>query len=139
SIDAGVGLTAGKKLCGKAIGESDDTYLTTVNLKEKFVQLKKFLMIKETAKLEDSEVIENLKCTVAKLHEELTQQKTVTDAVTEKNIKIAKNLEKLEKQLQGTQLAISLIQQVLTPEVLTKLQHEWLHKEYEKQQGSKPT
>jgi site-specific recombinase XerD len=139
SIDSGVGLTAGKKLCGKAIGESDDTYLTTVNLREKFIQLKKFLTIKETAKPESNEVIESLKDTVAKLHEELTQQKTVTDAVTEKNIKISKDLEKLGKQLQETQLVLNLIKQVLTPEVLTKLQYEWLHKEYEKQQGSKLT
>jgi integrase len=139
SIDSGVGLTAGKKLCGKAIGESDDTYLTTVNLREKFVQLKKFLTIKETPKLEDSKIIESLKGTVAKLHEDLAQQKIVTDAVTEKNIKISKDVEKLEKQLQDTQVALGSIRQVLTPEVLTKLQHEWLHKEYEKQQGSKLT
>jgi integrase len=139
SIDSGVGLTAGKKLCGKAIGESDDTYLTTVNLREKFIQLKKFLTIKETTKLENSEVIESLKDIVAKLHEELTQQKTVTDAVTEKNIKVSKDIERLEKQLQDTQLVLSLIKQVLTPEVLTKLQYDWLHKEYEKQRDSKQT
>ena len=139
SIDSGVGLTAGKKLCGKAIGESDDTYLTTVNLREKFIQLKKFLTIKETTKLEDSEVIESLKGTVAKLQEDLTQQKTVTDAVTEKNIKVSKDIEKLGKQLQDTQLVLSLIKQVLPPEVLTKLQHDWLHKEYEKQRDSKQT
>jgi hypothetical protein len=132
-------LTAGKKLCGKAIGESDDTYLTTVNLREKFIQLKKFLTIKETTKLEDSEVIESLKGTVAKLQEDLTQQKTVTDAVTEKNIKVSKDIEKLGKQLQDTQLVLSLIKQVLPPEVLTKLQHDWLHKEYEKQRDSKQT
>jgi hypothetical protein len=42
SIDSGIGLTAGKKLCGKAIARSDDTYLTTVKLSEKFIQLKKF-------------------------------------------------------------------------------------------------
>jgi site-specific recombinase XerD len=46
SIDSGIGLTAGKKLCGKAIPKSDDTYLTTVKLKEKLIQLKKFLTIK---------------------------------------------------------------------------------------------
>ncbi|GAG16204.1 unnamed protein product, partial [marine sediment metagenome] len=34
SIDSGIGLTAGKKLCGKAIPQSDDTYLTTVKLRE---------------------------------------------------------------------------------------------------------
>jgi hypothetical protein len=39
SIDSGIGLTAGKKLCGKAIAQSDDTYLTTAKLREKFTQL----------------------------------------------------------------------------------------------------
>lgn len=34
SIDSGIGLTAGKKLCGKAIARSDDTYLTTVTLRK---------------------------------------------------------------------------------------------------------
>ena len=48
SIDSGIGLTAGKKLCGKAIARSDDTYLTTVKLREKFAQLKKFLTIKQS-------------------------------------------------------------------------------------------
>ena len=41
SIDSGIGLTAGKKLCGKAIPKSDDTYLTTVKLREKFCTTKK--------------------------------------------------------------------------------------------------
>lgn len=135
SIDSGVGLTAGKKLCGKAIGQSDDTYLTTVNLREKFIQLKKFLTIEETAKLEDSEVIESLKGTVARLQEDLTQQKTVTDAVTEKNIKVSKDIERLEKQLQNTTLVLDLIKQVLTPEILTKLQYDYLHKEHESSQS----
>jgi len=131
SIDSGVGLTAGKKLCGKAIGESDDTYLTTVNLRGKFIQLKKFLTIKETTKLENSEVIESLKDAVAKLHEDLIQQKTVTDAVTEKNIKITKDFENLQKQLTEIQQVLSLIREVVTPEMLTQLQLEKLHKEHE--------
>jgi hypothetical protein len=131
SIDSGVGLTAGKKLCGKAIGESDDTYLTTVDLRGKFIQLKKFLTIKETTKLENSEVIESLKDAVAKLHEELTQQKTVTDAVTEKNIRITKDFENLQKQLTEIQQVLSLIREVVTPEMLTQLQLEKIHKEHE--------
>jgi integrase len=52
SIDSGIGLTAGKKLCGKAIAQSDDTYLTTVNLRKKFIQLKKFLTIREQPKID---------------------------------------------------------------------------------------
>ena len=87
SIDSGIGLTAGKKLCGKAIARSDDTYLTTVRLREKFVQLKKFLTIRQAAKLE-SDKVEKLERAVSKLSEELEQQKTITQAVTGENLKI---------------------------------------------------
>lgn len=37
SLDSGIGLTAGKKLAGKTIPKSDDTYLTTINLWKKFM------------------------------------------------------------------------------------------------------
>jgi integrase len=87
SIDSGIGLTAGKKLCGKAIARSDDTYLTTVKLKEKFIQLKKFLTIKQSPEGENRQ-IEKLDSLVAKLAEELEQQKTVSQAVASENFKI---------------------------------------------------
>jgi integrase len=93
SIDSGIGLTAGKKLCGKAIARSDDTYLTTVKLKEKFIQLKKFLSIKQFPEVESGQ-IEKLGSLVAKLAEELEQQKTVTQAVTGENLKIRREFEK---------------------------------------------
>ncbi|MFB0567788.1 MAG: tyrosine-type recombinase/integrase [Candidatus Bathyarchaeia archaeon] len=93
SIDSGIGLTAGKKLCGKAIAQSDDTYLTTVKLREKFTQLKKFLTIKQSAKSEDQQ-LEKLGSLVAKLAEELEQQKTITQAVTGENLKIRKEFKK---------------------------------------------
>ena len=41
AIDSGVGLTVGKILCGKTVDSSDSTYLTTVKLRQHFVQLKK--------------------------------------------------------------------------------------------------
>jgi hypothetical protein len=50
-----------------------------------------------------------LRNAVAKPEEDLTQQQIGAKAVTEKNIKLAENLEKLEKQLAETQLALSLI------------------------------
>jgi len=87
SIDSGIGLTAGKKLCGKAIAKSDDTYLTTVKLREKFVQLKKFLAIRQSVKSE-SQQVEKLGSLVAKLAEELEQQKLVAQAVSGENLKI---------------------------------------------------
>jgi integrase len=87
SIDSGIGLTAGKKLCGKAIARSDDTYLTTIKLREKFIQLKKFLAIKQSSEIE-SRQIEKLGSLVAKLAEELEQQKTVNQVVASENFKI---------------------------------------------------
>lgn len=87
SIDSGIGLTAGKKLCGKAIARSDDTYLTTVKLRQKFIQLKKFLSIKQSVEIEGQQ-IEKLSTLVAKLAEELEQQKVVSQAVTGENLKI---------------------------------------------------
>jgi hypothetical protein len=92
SIDSGIGLTAGKKLCGKAIARSDDTYLTTVKLREKFVQLKKFLTIRQSVQSEDQR-LEKLSSVVAKLAEELEQQKTITQAVTGENLKIKKEFQ----------------------------------------------
>ena len=95
AIDSGIGLTAGKKLVGKAIPQSDDTYLTTVNLREKFKQLKRFHTIREQPRVE-TEKIESLKSAVTKLQEELTQQKLITDTISEGNIKTKQQLEKLQ-------------------------------------------
>jgi hypothetical protein len=95
SVDSGIGLTAGKKLCGKTIAQSDDTYLTTVNLRQKFVQLKRFLTIKEQPKAE-AEKVESLKTAINKLQEELTQQRTITETISEENINIKKQIDKLQ-------------------------------------------
>ena len=95
SIDSGIGLTAGKKLCGKAIPQSDDTYLTTVNLQEKFTQLKRFQTIREQPRVE-TEKIESLKNAINKLQEELTQQKLITDTISKENIRTKKELERLK-------------------------------------------
>jgi integrase len=92
SIDSGIGLTAGKKLCGKAIARSDDTYLTTVKLREKFIQLKKFLKITQPSETEGRQM-EKLSSLVAKLAEDLEQQKTVSQAVAKENFKIRREFE----------------------------------------------
>ena len=95
AIDSGIGLTAGKKLVGKAIAKSDDTYLTTVNLQKKFIQLKRFQSIKEQPRVE-TEKIESFKIAVNKLQEELTRQKLITDTISEENIRTKKELKKLK-------------------------------------------
>jgi hypothetical protein len=95
AIDSGIGLTAGKKLVGKAIPQSDDTYLTTVKLRKKFIQLKKFHTIQPKQTVE-TETIESLKSDVVKLQEELTQQKRITDTIAEENLKIKQELGRIQ-------------------------------------------
>ena len=94
SIDSGIGLTAGKKLVGKTIPQSDDTYLTTVKLRELFSQVKKFLTISESQKVE-TDAIETLKKTVSKLQNDLTIQQTITKTISEENVKIKQELKEL--------------------------------------------
>jgi len=95
AIDSGCGLTAAKKMCGKAIPQSDDTYLTTIHLRKKFIQLKKFLTINEQPKVE-TEKIESLKNAIVKLQEQLTEQKLITETISEQNIKLKPLIEFIE-------------------------------------------
>jgi integrase len=95
SIDSGIGLTAGKNLVGKAIAQSDDTYLTTVNLKQKFLQLKKFQTIKQKPKAE-IETIETLQKAVSKLQEDLTLQQTITNTISKENLKIRNEFARIQ-------------------------------------------
>lgn len=112
SIDSGIGLTAGKKLCGKAIAQSDDTYLTTVNLRQKFIQLKKFLSITEQPRL-DIEKIEPLKNAINKLQSDLTEQKTITDVISEENQKIRKLLDERGKELEVVKNELSALSSMI--------------------------
>ena len=84
SIDSGIGLTAGKKMCGKAIPKSDDTYLTTVQLRKKFVQLKKMLTIRPTSKPENQERITNLETAITQLQKANVSNKTIAEIMTKK-------------------------------------------------------
>ena len=95
AIDSGIGLTAGKKLCGKAIAQSDDTYLTTINLRQKFIQMKKFLTITEQPRVE-TEKLDSLESAVISLQKGLTEQKTITETMTKENMRMQQELKKLQ-------------------------------------------
>jgi site-specific recombinase XerD len=82
SIDSGIGLTAGKKLCGKAIPQSDDTYLTTVKLEEKFVQLKRMLTIQPQSKPERNKRFEQFEAAIEQLQKANVANKTVAEVMT---------------------------------------------------------
>jgi integrase len=100
AIDSGIGLTAGKKLCGKAIAESDDTYLTTVNLRDKFLQLKRFLVLVEQPRTE-IEKIDSLKKAIVGLQEQLSNQQLVTQTVSDEYTKTKQKLQPLLEFVEG--------------------------------------
>ena len=110
SIDSGIGLTAGKKLCGKAIAKSDDTYLTTVHLRGKFIQLKKYLTIVSTEKPEDREKMKALENAVMKLQEELTQQRVITNTVTKGFSELKSMVVDMGQQLKEAERATTLLE-----------------------------
>ena len=104
SVDAGM-LTAGKMLCGKAIPQSDATYLTTVKLREKFIQLKNFLNINELPKFE-KENIDSLKRAVSKLQEDLSTQMTISRIISEENREMKKKIKEIDEGLESKILKI---------------------------------
>ena len=85
--------------------QSDDTYLTTVNLRQKFLHLKKFLTIREQPKTETKD-IEALKSAINSLQEGLTQQKMITEVISEENLRIKKQLSETDKELDAVQETI---------------------------------
>lgn len=112
SINSGIGLTAGKKLIGKAIPKSDDTYLTTVQLREKFIQLKKYLTIRKIVKPENHEKIEELTQAVLKLQEDVNTYKTVAETITEKNRDLEHQIVEIQKLDHATMKEIEKLKQV---------------------------
>ncbi|MGD0494701.1 MAG: tyrosine-type recombinase/integrase [Candidatus Bathyarchaeia archaeon] len=88
SVDSGAGLVAGKIICGKSVPQSDDTYLGTVNLREKFKTIKKFLTITETTNKEEVNKIEDLKAAVVRLQEQLSTQQVITQTIQQQNDKL---------------------------------------------------
>jgi hypothetical protein len=94
AIDSGIGLTAGKILCGKTVDESDSTYLMYVKLKQRFIQLKKFLTINQQPKIKSDE-IKKMKEAVSKLQNDLIVQQTISKTLSKENLKLKSDLEKL--------------------------------------------
>jgi hypothetical protein len=107
STSADVGLfTAGKKIVGKAIPQSDDTYLTTVKLKDAFLRIKAQLTIQETVKPENHERLEQMQTTI------VNQQKEIQDATTRIDA-LVKNLEKQQTEMEKMKTHQNTVDHVL--------------------------
>ncbi|MEE8569879.1 MAG: tyrosine-type recombinase/integrase [Candidatus Bathyarchaeia archaeon] len=109
SIDSGIGLTAGKKLCGKAIPQSDDTYLTTIKLEEKFVQLKKMLTIHSSPTIENNERFEQFEVAVEQLQKENIANKTVAEVMTRRVAELENELKTSLKQREDLEPLVGFV------------------------------
>lgn len=98
SIDSGVGLTAGKLMCGKTVPKADATYLITVHLRKKFIQLKRFLIISKEPRVEVQK-IEELTKAINALQEDVSNQKTINYVVSKKNSELSETVKKLDSQI----------------------------------------
>jgi integrase len=76
-IEAGVGLTAGKLMCGKAVARSDSTYIHNARLKKLFLQLQKMIRVTDVATYTaGTDRIEQLEKTIETLQKDLISYKT---------------------------------------------------------------
>jgi len=113
-IEAGVGLTAGKLMCGKAVPKSDGTYIRNARLKKLFLQLQKMIRVTDvTAYTAGQDRIQQLEKTIETLKQDVVSHKTAWELGTKK----LKALENELKRLQGA-LRFSLECQGLTKEVV---------------------
>jgi hypothetical protein len=110
SIDSGIGLTAGKKLCGKAIPQSDDTYLTTVKLEEKFVQLKRMLTIQSQPKPENTKRFEQFEVVIEQLQKDNVVNKTVAEVMTRRVAELENELKDSLSQRENLEPLVEFVQ-----------------------------
>jgi len=104
-------------MCGKKIAQADDTYLTVVNLREKFIQLKKILTIQQVEEPKAEEV-EELRRVLVNLQEDLTQQSVITEAVTKENLKIKEKLQFLGDIIQPIQPMLEFVNSFESPSAM---------------------
>jgi len=101
-IESGVGLTAGKLMCGKAVPKTDGTYIRNTRLKKLFVQLQKMIRVTDVvAYTAGTDRIEQLEKTIETLKRDTLSHKTAWELG-------AKKLKVLEKQVQSLENALRM-------------------------------
>ena len=101
-IESGVGLTAGKLMCGKAVPKTDGTYIRNTRLKKLFVQLQKMIRVTDVvAYTAGTDRVEQLEKTIETLKQDVLSHKTAWELG-------AKKLKALEKQVQRLENALRM-------------------------------
>jgi integrase len=97
-IEAGVGLTAGKLMCGKAVARSDSTYIHNARLKKLFLQLQKMIRVTDAATYTaGTDRIEQLEKTAETLKRDALAYKTSMEVGAKRMQQLEKDISRLEK------------------------------------------
>jgi integrase len=95
-IEAGVGLTAGKLMCGKAVAKSDSTYIHNARLKKLFLQLQKMIRVTDVATyMAGQDRVALLEQTIETLKQEVLSHRTAWELSAKKNEAMRKELTEL--------------------------------------------
>jgi integrase len=99
-IEAGVGLTAGKLMCGKAVAKSDSTYIHNARLKKLFLQLQKMIRVTDAATYTaGKDRIEQLEKTIETLMQDVLSHKTAWELGDKKLKALEQQVQRLEGEL----------------------------------------
>jgi len=97
SIESGIGLTAGKLMCGKAVPKADSTYIHNARLKKSFLQLQKMLRVTDVSTYAaGTDLAEHMERAIETLQKDLVGYKTSLDVSVKKTAELEKNIEQLE-------------------------------------------
>jgi len=104
-IESGVGLTAGKLMCGKAVAKSDSTYIHNAKLKKLFLQLQKMIRVTDVATYTAAaDRIEQLEKTIDTLKSELLTHKTAWELGVKKAASLEKQIQELKEEVKDLSL-----------------------------------
>ena len=99
-IEAGVGLTAGKLMCGKAVAKSDSTYIHNARLKKLFLQLQKMIRVTDVATYTaGQDRVEQLEKTIETLKQDVLSHETAWQLGDKKLKALEQQVQRLEGEL----------------------------------------
>jgi integrase len=115
-IEAGVGLTAGKLMCGKAVAQSDSTYIHNARLKKLFLQLQKMIRVTDVATYTaGQDRVEQLEKTIETLKQDVLSHETAWQLGDKKLKALEQQVQRLEGQLR---LALTSFEKRFTQEAI---------------------
>ena len=114
-IEAGVGLTAGKLMCGKAVAKSDSTYIHNARLKKLFLQLQKMIRVTDVATyMAGQDRVALLEQTIETLKQEVLSHRTAWELSAKKSEAMRKELTELKENYERREKADGIMNRLFS-------------------------